>query len=96
MDIIFPKDKIAATDDQFITASSGVPISYQVDGDLGTDVITITLLGINGTDETDLYDDEGNIATLSNVHPVCSFDKPLRVRISKPVTTNDVGLMVVS
>jgi len=95
METIFTKDKVAATSEQYIQASATHPISFQVDGDLGSDVITMTLIGINGSDETDLYDADGNIATLSQTKPLCAFDKPARVKFDMPVTTNNVGLMKV-
>jgi hypothetical protein len=93
MDVILAKNLTAGTSVQFIEASATNPVSFQVDGALAANVITFTLLGINGTDETAMYDAAGAVLVLSATIPLLSFDRPCRVLISKPITTNIVGLM---
>lgn len=93
MTTIFTKDKVADTETMYISASSHRPFTLQVDGALGTDEIAITGIGINGTDETTLCDASGDALVLSATIPRISFYEPIRVLLTKSVTTNDVGLM---
>jgi hypothetical protein len=95
MEEIFTKDKLAQTRHMLPirgTASNPYPVSLQVDGALGSDVITITLIGIDGATETDAYDSSAAILTLSATTPVQTFYGPMDILISKPITTNDIGL----
>lgn len=101
MQTIFTKDKLLQTRAMLpIKGPAGkeYPVSLQVDGALGSDVITITLLGIDDTTETDAYDGASTpaILTLKANQPVHTFYGPMRILITKPTTTNDVGLMLVS
>ena len=98
METIFTKDKLADTTDFYVMGSAMHPVTLQVDGALGTDEITITGLGIDGTTETDLYDNAATpaILVLSASIPRITLDYPARLKLTMPVTTNDVGLMEIS
>jgi len=92
MNVIFTKDKVADSVVRFVRATATRPVTFQVDGTLGGDVITIKGIGINGADETALHTD----ITLTAAAPVIIFTYPIRVIIEKPITTNNVGLMEVT
>lgn len=95
-DIIFPKDKIARNLDEFhIKITNGEVPSLQVDGDLGTDVITIAYTGIVKTDLTNAYDADQLPLVLSQEIPSLPIYGSCVIKISKPVTTNVVGLRLV-
>jgi len=94
--VIFPKDKEARVNhDLYVKVKTGTIRSLQVDGDLGTDVITIKYTGIDKTDLTDAYDADGLILVLSQKIPSLPVYGSATLHISKPVTTNDVGLRLV-
>ena len=95
MTLIFPKNKVAATSPLYVQATAQKPITLQVDGDLGSEEITIEGLGVDGVDTTTLYDCNGNELKLTATQPMLSFDKPARLFLTMPETTNDVGLMMV-
>jgi len=98
MSTVFQKDKLEASNIETVLATTDNPVTYQVDGDLDTDVIIITGIGINGTDETDLYIADGSaVLTLTQTRPWYTFYAPARLKIFKPSgTTNNVGLMKIS
>jgi hypothetical protein len=78
----------------FVNASAVNPITLQVDGALGSDVITVTGAGVVGTDETVLYAADNSTAIqFVAATPRISFDYPVRLAITKPTTTAAVGLM---
>jgi len=97
MDIIFPKDKSAGSKEKFLIKASIVkPVSLQVDGDLGTDEITIKYSGIISTELTDAYDSDGNLLKFTQTNPHITFYSNARVQIDKPAgTANDIGLILV-
>jgi len=79
-------------------------VSIQVDGDLGTDEIEILLVGIDvddastgkeGSSNQAMLDDTGTAVkiTASTANPL-GFYRPGRYLIKKPVTTNNVGIML--
>lgn len=75
-----------------VIASAEKPVTLQIDGDLGSNTIPVVGVGINGTDETNLYND-GESLEFSSTNPVITFYAPIRTRITKGATTNPVGLM---
>jgi len=102
---IFPKDKVAGKHHPSIVED--YPYwSLQIDGDLGTDQIPINLVGLdksdpltgeNGTANQPLLDDNGDavILTASSPNPM-GFYRPASVQIVKPVTTNDVAIILLA
>ncbi len=78
-----------------ISASAERPVTLQIDGALGSDVIAVTGAGVVPTDETIIYDNAATPAALefAAATPVLSFTAPIRLNITKPSTTNAVGLM---
>jgi len=62
------------------------------DGDLGTDEITVTYLGLNDSDETDAYDQDGIALVISQTKPAVRITADVHVKFTKPITTNAVGL----
>ena len=74
-------------------ATAEKPITLQVDGTLGSDVIEIEGAGVVPTETTALYDSAGNVLQFSATNPVITFYAPARVAITKPSTTNAVGMM---
>jgi hypothetical protein len=76
-----------------VTASAERPVTLQIDGALGSDVIVVTGAGVVGTDETVIYDSSGTVLQFIAATPIISFYAPVRLAITKPSTTNAVGLM---
>lgn len=74
-------------------ASAEKPITLQIDGDLGSDTITVEGAGIVPTETTTLYDSSGTALQFIAATPVITFYAPARIVITKPTTTNAVGLM---
>ena len=96
METIFTKDKLAQSKAAYtIEANMLRPVSLQVDGDLGSEEITISYSDFAGTGLTDAYDSDGNLLVLSQTKPHIAFYAPAKIQIDKPVTTNDVGLNIV-
>lgn len=94
MEVLIAKDTAAGSKSAyFINASATRPITLQVDGDLSSDEITIKGAGIDPTNETTLYDQDGVALVLSATKPVYTFYAPLRVNIAKGITSNAVGVM---
>lgn len=80
-----------------VSANAERPVTFQIDGDLGTDVIAVKGAGVVDSEETDLYDDEGlTVLQFAAETPVMSFYAPVRLSITKPLTTNAVGLMMLT
>lgn len=94
--VIFAKDKLAQVNPElYIGVENGKVRSLQVDGDLGTEEITIKYTGIDKTDLTDAYDADQLPLVLSQKVPSIPIFGSVRIHISKPVTTNDVGLRLI-
>ena len=74
-------------------ASAEKPITLQVDGALGSDVIAVAGAGVVPTETTALYDSSGTVLQFIAATPVITFYAPVRIAITKPSTTNAVGLM---
>jgi hypothetical protein len=79
-----------------VSANANRPVTLQVDGDLGSDVIAVKGAGATDTEETTLYDSEGAVLQLAAATPMISFYAPVRLSITKPTTTNAVGLMLLT
>lgn len=95
-ELVFPKDKVARINPELhIKVNVGTVRSLQVDGDLGTDIITISYTGIDKTDLTDAYDADQLPLVLSQKIPSVPIFGNVVVHISKPITTNDVGLRLI-
>lgn len=93
---IFTKDKVADTHTETF-ATHSVPSTFQLDGTLdGVEEITFELVGINGVDVEAWVDEYGDAikftATVTRPIPVYS---PIDVKITKPVTANNVGVKLV-
>ncbi len=91
----FVKDKLAAETLLVPTEVIGYPFTLQVNGDLATQVITISLWDLSDLTATDAYDAEGSILVLSQTKPTVTFYGPVVLKLSKPVTTNNVNVTVV-
>lgn len=76
-----------------VTANATRPVTLQVDGALASETITVKGAGIDESDETTLYDSAGDALVLSAITPVITFYASVRLSITKPETTNAVGLM---
>ena len=74
-------------------ASAEKPITLQIDGTLGADVIAVTGAGVVPTDETVIYDSAGDVLQFAALTPMITFYAPARIAITKPSTTNAIGLM---
>lgn len=79
-----------------VTATAEKPVTLQVDGTLGSDVITVKGAGVVGTEETTLYDSSGDALQFATLTPWMTFYASARLSITKPSTTNAVGLMELS
>ena len=79
----------------FANANADKPITLQIDGTLGSDTIAVAGAGVVPTENTALYDDAATPAVLQFVTatPMLVFTAPVRLIITKPTTTNAVGLM---
>lgn len=78
-----------------VSANAERPVTLQIDGTLSTDVIAVKGAGVVDTEETDLYDDAGTtVLQFAAETPMMSFYAPVRLPITKPLTTNAAGLML--
>ncbi len=87
------KDKVALKKELFIEGSVR-GTTLQVDGDLATEAIVISLIGLDGTTMTPAV--EGGTAVVldaDNTHK--TFYGNMAVEVSKPITTNNVGVKLV-
>lgn len=66
-------------------------LANDTDGSWGA-TVSLKKIGING-DETVLYDSAGNVLQFAATTPIITFYAPIRLAITKPATTNTVGLM---
>lgn len=82
----------------FIAASGNKPVTLQIDGTLGSDTIAVAGAGVVPTEETALYDAAATPVVLQFITetPMLTFTAPIRLIITKPSTTNAVGLMELS
>ncbi len=100
---IFPKDKIEKKHYPAIVEGRSF-WSLQIDGDLGSDEIPVNLVGAdlddsltgaNGTANQPLLDENGDAVVLSASSPnPMGFYRPASIQIVKPVTANNVGVML--
>jgi len=74
-------------------ASAEKPITLQIDGTLGSDIVAVAGAGVVPTETTALYDSSGTVLQFAALTPTITFYAPARVAITKPSTTNAVGLM---
>lgn len=98
---VFTKDKVAQTK-TFLPikghhSENLYPVTLQVSGDLGTDVITVTLFDNSDASETDDYNADLTVNTLTKTNPKMTFYGPVNIKVSKDAdTTNNIGLNLVS
>ena len=76
-----------------VSANAQRPVTLQIDGTLGSDTIDVKGAGVVDTEETTLYDSNGDALQFSATNPLMSFYAPVRLSITKGATTNAVGLM---
>lgn len=84
---LIEKGTAAGTASYFFPAGSVV----NADGDLGSDEITFEKIGMNDADLTDAYFD-GSALVLSATQPDFAIPYSMHLKITKPVTTNPVGV----
>ena len=94
---VFPKDKLVRSKVGYtVHASMSNPVSFQVDGDLATDEITISYSGLVDAELTDAYDEDGDLLKLTQTNPQIVFYANAKIQIDKPAgTANDIGLNLV-
>ena len=69
--------------------------TFCVDGDLGSDVITFELIGINDEDLTDFYDNDETLVKLSSTRTAFMLQNHAHLKVSRPSTTNAIGIYVI-
>jgi len=86
-DVLIIKGTAAGTAQQMFNAGC----SIVADGDLSSDEVTFEIVGPLGA-LTDAYDADGDALVLTGTKPMISLFSPVELKITKPVTSNAVGI----
>lgn len=86
-DILIAQGTAAGTHQQAFPANC----SIVADGDLSTDEVTFEIVGPSGG-LTTAYDADGVALILTGTKPNISLFAPIELKITKPLTTNEVGI----
>lgn len=91
---IIEKQTAAAVGTVTIAASFNNPKTIMVVGALTTEVISVYTVDIDGA-ELPLYDEDGIAVTLGATSAPLAVYSPMKLKFSKPTTTNNVGVELV-
>ncbi len=89
--LFIAKKTAAETKGELMPKGTGI----YVDGDLSSDVIPISLVGINDSDAILAYNEAGSAIQLTATKTSIALDSPAHVLLTKPTTTNAVGVYLV-
>ncbi|MCK5614567.1 hypothetical protein KAR91_72555 [Candidatus Pacearchaeota archaeon] len=89
--VVIPKQKAAETVNKKVPRAA-VGSTFQVNGDLGTDVIAIKLLAKDGVSVTDAFDQNGNALQFDSTRTSITMNGRASLQFVKPATANSVGI----